>query len=73
MAKSDCPAGCGKRFVSAEHAEKHADAYHPDWRTPKSKGWLTPYGFSDWSEPITYEEACENMKAITEAVKSARA
>lgn len=33
---------------------------------PKSKGWRTPYGFGDFVEPITYQEACELMKPIYE-------
>lgn len=36
----------------------------------KRKGWATPYGFGDWSIPITYAEACERMKAMqAEAAK----
>lgn len=66
MSKALCPAGCGKKFVSPDHAKSHADIAHPDWMTPRSKGWATPYGFGDWSEPITYEEACVQMKAMTE-------
>lgn len=64
-----CPAQCGKKFISKEFAEAHADESHPDWRTPKQKGWCTPYGFGDWSEPITYEDACERMKKISESIK----
>lgn len=62
--KATCPAGCGKKFISAEHAKSHADLVHPDWMTPKRKGWATPYGFGDWDHPITYEQACEEMKAM---------
>lgn len=28
----------------------------------KRRGWRTPYGFIDFSKPVTYEEACEAMK-----------
>ena len=64
-----CPAGCGKKFITADHAEWHVDAEHPDWRVPKppkARGWATPYGFVDFSYPITYEEACEFAKGIRE-------
>lgn len=33
--------------------------------TDKRKGWGTPYGFGDFKEPVTYEEACEIMETIT--------
>lgn len=33
---------------------------------PLSKGWRTPYGFSDYTEPVTYEQACADMKAMSE-------
>lgn len=61
-----CPAKCGKKFVSVEFAEKHADEAHEDWRIPKSKGWRTPYGFGDWAYPITYEQACKEMKEMSD-------
>lgn len=31
---------------------------------PVSRGWRTPYGFGDFTEPVTYEEACETMKQL---------
>jgi hypothetical protein len=62
MSKAICPAGCGQKYISKEHAERHADADHPDWRIPKSKGWRTPYGFIDFREPVTYEHACSVIK-----------
>ena len=62
--KAVCPAGCGKKFISADHAKSHADLVHPDWMTPKQRGWATPYGFVDFAEPVTYEQACEEMKAM---------
>lgn len=64
MTRAMCPAGCGAKFISKEHAEAHADENHPDWKTPKSKGWATPYGFIDFREPVTYEEACSIMLDI---------
>ena len=67
--KTICPAGCGKKFISRECAESHADTAHPGWRTPKQRGWATPYGFGDWVNPITYEEACEQMKTATLEMK----
>lgn len=33
---------------------------------PRSKGWRTPYGFGDFTTPVTYDEACEIMKPIYE-------
>lgn len=71
MSKSLCPAGCGKKFISALTAHAHADQLHPGWDDPKNvkrKGWATPYGFGDWTHPITYDEACEQMKAIADAL-----
>lgn len=32
----------------------------------KSKGWRTPYGFGDFTTPVTYQEACDIMKPIYE-------
>lgn len=67
--KTLCPAGCGKKFITKEHAERHADEKHVGWREPKpktSKGWCTPYGFIDFSYPVTYEHACKTMKEMGE-------
>ncbi len=69
MSKAVCPAGCGKRFITEGHATTHADESHPDWRNPKRKGWCTPFGFGDWKEPITYEEACKQMQAMAATIK----
>lgn len=63
-----CPAGCGKKFISQLWAESHADLEHPDWKVPKSKGWVTPYGFVDFQYPVTYEFACEQMKVIHDSL-----
>lgn len=30
----------------------------------KRKGWATPYGFGDFTNPVTYAEACEQMKKV---------
>lgn len=70
MSKTLCPAGCGKRFVSAEHAVNHANQAHGGWNDSKSKrkGWATPYGFGDWTHPITYAEACEQMKKVSDSI-----
>jgi len=70
-----CPAKCGKKFTTQRFAETHADEAHADWRIPKSRGWRTPYGFIDFREPVTYEVACETMKAALpelEAMKAGR-
>lgn len=61
-----CPAGCGRKFVTQTFAEAHADREHEDWRTPKARGWATPYGFADFSNPVTYEEACAFMQRFVE-------
>lgn len=66
MPHEPCPAKCGKIFISKEHAERHADMCDPEWRTPRQRGWSTPYGFCDFSKPVTYEEACELMKQMTD-------
>lgn len=64
-----CPAKCGKKFISAEHARNHADTAHPKWDDVtqiKRKGWATPYGFVDFQYPITHQEACDFMKKQSE-------
>jgi len=65
MTKTICPAKCGKMFVNEEYAHKHADEAHPDWRIPKAKGWCTPYGFVDFSHPVSYEDACNQAKELS--------
>lgn len=65
MAKSNCPAGCGKRFIDEKSAEQHMKSQHADWE-PKRKGWATPYGFADFGHPVTYEQACETMKQASQ-------
>ena len=67
--KAECPVKCGKKFISYAHAKSHADIAHPDWmfdKPPlgamKRKGWVTPYGFGDFTEPVTYEDACRMME-----------
>ena len=62
---------CEKKFITSAHAKSHADIAHPELMDGtdvelKRKGWVTPYGFSDWQYPVTYEYACEQMKAMTE-------
>lgn len=32
----------------------------------KRKGWQTPYGFVDFAEPVSYEEACAISKKMAE-------
>lgn len=63
---------CGKKWVSQEAMEAHADREHPDWRTPKARGWVTPHGFADFREPVTYEEACAATKAVAGALQGDR-
>jgi hypothetical protein len=68
MTKTNCPAGCGKRFIDAQSAENHMKDAHPVW-APKLKGWTTPYGFADYQVPVTYAQACADMKVLYDAVK----
>lgn len=61
---------CEKKFISSTHAKSHADISHPELMDGtdtqlKRKGWVTPYGFSDWTYPVTYEYACEEMKKMS--------
>jgi hypothetical protein len=68
-----CPGGCGKKFISQAHAEAHADLEHKDWKlpkVPKRKGWVTPFGFVDFKEPVTYEEAVETSRLMHEFMKA---
>lgn len=71
MSKTLCPAGCGKKFLTAAQAAAHCVSSHPTYQVGeiRKKGWATPYGFGDWKEPITYEDACEQMKAMVETIK----
>lgn len=69
MSKAFCPANCGRKFINEDAAIKHADMYHHDWRTPRRRGWATPYGFGDFTHPVTYEEACEQMVLLLEKAK----
>src|SRR4051794_32795812 len=71
MSKTFCPASCGKKFMTPEQAAVHVVSNHPDYRVGevRRKGWATPYGFGDWKEPITYEEACNQMKQVAESIK----
>lgn len=68
MSKTNCPAGCGKRFIDAQSADNHMKDMHADWKGPARKGWVTPYGFADFDKPVTYDVACEEMKRIYENV-----
>lgn len=56
---------CGKHFVNEEYLRLHMGYAHPaSTGAPKRKGWATPYGFCDFTKPVTYEEACEEMKKV---------
>jgi hypothetical protein len=66
--KTKCPAGCGKKFIDNQSAENPANKMHQGWREPKSRGWVTPYGFADFREPVAYEHACEIMAKLNEKI-----
>lgn len=59
---------CDKKFTTQAFMESHADESHPDWRTPKCKGWVTPWGFADFREPVTYQHACDFMKEMYDKI-----
>lgn len=67
-----CPAGCGKKFVNEYHIKRHLEVMHKGeaMQELKRKGWATPYGFVDFKEPVTYEEACELSKVLGEAMRA---
>lgn len=65
-----CPKGCGKKFISLAHAEKHAEVEHAEPENPLRKGWTTPHGFIDFAEPVTYKQACETMEIIGNVMKN---
>lgn len=64
-----CPSGCGKIFISEACANLHANTVHIGGQRRdnhnKRKGWATPFGFGDFTDPVTYDEACELMKKMT--------
>lgn len=32
----------------------------------RRKGWKTPYGFGDFTDYVTYDEACEHMRVLAQ-------
>ncbi len=70
MAHVICPKGCGKKFISLAHAEKHAEIDHAEPEKPLRKGWATPHGFIDFAKPVTYEQACVTAEIIGNAAKA---
>lgn len=67
--KTNCPAGCGKRFINEQSAKQHMTEKHPTWSdVPKQKGWATPHGFVDCRDAVSYEEACEIMKTLADGL-----
>lgn len=66
-----CPVpGCHKKFISEAHVSRHLEVMHKDFDlAPRLKGWMTPHGFVDFKEPVTYAEACEQAKVLTEAMR----
>ncbi len=66
-----CPNKYGKKFISKLHADEHARTAHPmppPLDGSLRKGWVTPHGFVDMKEPVTYEEACEAAKAVCDTL-----
>lgn len=36
------------------------------------KGWVTPHGFMDFQQPVTYEEACKTAAELAELMRGTR-
>lgn len=51
------------------YSYKDTKPQKPKDDVPRRKGWATPYGFVDCKEPVTYQEACDMMKVISDAWK----
>lgn len=62
-----CPVkDCRKKFLNKEFLENHIQNEHASYDTsPRQKGWATPYGFIDFTMPVTYEHACKMMKEMS--------
>lgn len=50
--------------VEIPHHLKKKPIEKPD--PNKRKGWSTPYGFADFTVPVTYEHACNFMREQSE-------
>lgn len=50
--------------VPAHLKKKPVDPNAP----PKRKGWSTPFGFIDFPQPVTYQEACDAIQAAAESI-----
>ena len=59
---------CGRKFITQAFLDKHLATY-PKPNELKRKGWVTPYGFMDFTDPVTYEEACEVAKKFHQQFK----
>lgn len=53
-----------------KESRQYQQAVEENSGEPKRKGWRTPYGFGDFTEYVTYQEACDIMKSIYENFKN---
>jgi hypothetical protein len=55
---------CGKKYVNQDFLDKHFVDMHPKLKPSDDlqKGWVTPYGFCDFEQPVSYDEACKVMR-----------
>ena len=59
---------CGKKFINQEYLDVHK-LEHPEPDAPRLRGWATKYGFADFKEPVTHQEATAAMAAMHELMK----
>lgn len=60
---------CSKKFISTGHLRIHLKAAHDEDEIPVlRKGWVTPYGFVDFAQPVSYKDALEQAKEIHDRV-----
>lgn len=66
MRVNKCP-HCPRKYNSAPALMEHQLEDHPEEpeKARKRKGWVTPHGFADFKEPVTYEEACVATEVVS--------
>lgn len=55
---------CKKKYTTALYLQKHIDIDHGGIIKDKRRHWVTPYGFVNFSSPVSYEEACAEALRI---------